>query len=112
MRNLLRLSLVTISKKTKPLNLLKDNGITTNENIVEIGQSLSGLLMLVGATGATITLMICAIEFMVTRNNPEKLNEFKEIVMFKFMLVVLLFSFTFLCGVVKAAADLMIGKIG
>lgn len=112
MRNLLRLSLVTISKKTKPLNLLKDNGITTNENIVGIGQSLSGLLMLIGATGATITIMICAIEFMVSKKNPEKLNEFKENLMFKFMLVILLFSFAFLCGVVKAAVDLMITQIG
>lgn len=99
-----RIVWAVINKDTDPLSLLNSN-VTVDPKIIEWAQSINGLLLIVGGGGAVITLMISALIFKLSKKNAEKFNEFKENIVFKLLLVFLLFGATFFCGIVKIVVD-------
>lgn len=101
---MLRKFFAVINKNTDPLSLLNEK-VTVDPKIIEWAQSVEGLLLMLGGGGALFTIMLGAILFKLSNKTPEKYREFKEKILFKLLMLFLLFSSTLICGIVKIIAD-------
>lgn len=96
-----------VSSDTDPFELLKNIEITDDANVLPLFQSVAGLLMMIGSSGAILSLMGYMV--VVLLDHTKKLKDIKEGLGTKLLACVGLFTFTFLCGVVKQIVDSFIG---
>lgn len=93
--------MLSLDIDTDPFKLIngKNNGIADNKQLKGTASSFYGLLSVVGIIGIILSIIICGI-LIYSKKDAKKRQEAKEQLLFKFIIAILIFSFSWIIGVV------------
>lgn len=90
---------LSVTIDTDPFDIISgDKGMADNENLKSTAASFHNFLITVGVIGCLITIIIAGI--MLTKSDPKKRQEAKENLLFKFIMIIIIFSFAWIAGLV------------